>query len=277
MKISSCYNCSSKHYTFYAEENGFFLVKCDVCGLLFVENPPNDDEISEAHKQGKHVGIIEFDVTGKFAPDKISKYLKVLKGLFNKENLDSKKTWLDIGCGYGEFIIAVQKYFPGEIDVKGSEPNVHKQESAQKRGLNVGYFDIGSHEEKYDVVSLLNVYSHLPDPKIFLESVKRLLKPNGELILETGDTADLSANDHYRPFYLPDHLSFASERIIIGILDRVGFDILNINKYPSVFMNSFLKELIKIFLPRYKSKIRYYFKKELYSSTDMFIRAKIRN
>ena len=41
-----------------------------------------------------------------------------------------------------------------------------------------------------------------------------------------------------RPFYLPDHLSFASESIIIRILERLGFEILSVKKYPSSSNNT---------------------------------------
>jgi SAM-dependent methyltransferase len=275
MKISKCYNCVSEQHTFYAEENGFTLVKCDVCGLLFVENRPDDNEISQAHRQGRHFGDEEFDITGRFSSDRISQYLKVLEELFNG-GLGSK-TWLDVGCGHGEFMMAIQKYSSGKVTVKGTDPNVHKQESARKRGLNVSYFDIETHREKYDVISMLNVYSHLPDPPTFLKSLKELLNPGGELILETGDTAGLSAKEHPRPFYLPDHLSFASESILVGILERLDFDILRIKKYPyiRIDLNIIAKELVKAVLPRYKSRIQYFFKGEI-PQTDMFIRARIK-
>ena len=124
--------------------------------------------------------------------------------------------------------MAIQKYSSQNIEIQGTEPNIHKQESAKQRGLNVDYFDLESHKKKYDVISMLNVYSHLPDPPKFLESLKNLLNSRGELILETGDTASLSAKDHYRPFYLPDHLSFASESIVVNILESLNFEILNV-------------------------------------------------
>lgn len=278
MKITNCYLCGSEQHTFYAEENGFHLVKCDVCGLLFVEDRPNDSEISEANKQGLHGGRNAFDVTGTFDPAKITVYLKILEDLF-KEDLGNKNTWLDVGCGHGEFMVAVQKYGSAEIIVKGTEPNVHKQESALERGLNVSYFDIESHDEKYDIISMLNVYSHLPDPPAFLNSLKRILKPHGELILETGDTAGLSAKDHYRPFLLPGHLSFASEGIVVDILKRLDFEILSIKKYPLMQfdLNRIVKELVKTILPFYQSRFRWYLKRKLYSQTDMFIRARLKS
>lgn len=67
-------------------------------------------------------------------------------------------------------MVAVQRYSSGKVTVKGIEPNVNKQKSARKKGLNVDYFNIETHKEKYDVISILNVYSHLPDIPIFLES-----------------------------------------------------------------------------------------------------------
>jgi SAM-dependent methyltransferase len=278
MKIINCYNCGSPDHTFYAEENGFVLVKCADCGLLFVENRPDENEISQASETGKHIGDKVFSAMHRFNPVKIGRYLTILEEVYQGD-LSSKKKWLDVGCGYGELMIAVQKYSSGKVSVKGLEPNIHKQASARKRGLDVDYFDIGTHAVKYDVISLLNVYSHLPDPPKYLETVKRLLNPGGELILETGDTANFIAKDHYRPFLLPDHLSFASESILVGILKRLDFEILGIKKYPYVGsdLKSFGIELVKAFLPGYNSKLRYYLQIKKYSQTDIFIRAGLRN
>ena len=277
MIVSNCYNCGSQKHDFYAEENGFSLVKCVECGLLFVADRPDDDEISQAHRQGKHRGVKQFDATGHFDQARVPKYLEILEDLFEGD-IGDKKTWLDVGCGHGEFIVAVEQYAANGIRVKGTEPNVQKQESARNRGLDVEYFDVDSHEHKYDVVSLLNVYSHLPDPPLFLRSLRERLNPKGELILETGDTAGLTAKNHYRPFYLPDHLSFASEEIVVGILEKLDYEIQSIKKYPFVRpdLRSVAKELAKFVLPKYESSIRYYLKWKQYAHTDMFIRAKLK-
>ncbi|SNB46622.1 class I SAM-dependent methyltransferase [Geobacter sp. DSM 9736] len=284
MQITTCYNCFSKNRSFYAEENGHSLVKCGKCGLLYLKERPDDTEISQAHKQGKHSGLVELDVTGQFTDSKVPNYLKVLKDIYQYDFRNNVK-WLDIGCGHGEFMTALQHYATGTIIVTGSEPNVQKQQSARKRGLDVSYFDIETHTGTYDVISLLNVYSHLPNPLKFIESLKRCLNKDGEIIIETGDTADLQAKHHYRPFYLPDHLSFASEKIVTDILVRLGFKIISINKYP--YPNSqrfqsrciFVKELMKAVLPHRDTKFtgifRSYLNQKLWSKTDMYIRARL--
>ena len=277
MKVLNCYHCGSRERSFYAEENGFSLVKCKGCGLLYVEERPDDREIAQAHQQGKHGGMNELEVTGCFNEKEILRYLHVLDDLF-KGALDDKTTWLDIGCGHGEFLVALQKYSNKIIYARGTEPNRFKQESACKRGLDVSCFDIELHEEAYDVVSLLNVYSHLPDPPAFLKKVKRLLTPGGEIVIETGDTADFAAKDHPRPLYLPDHLSFASEKVVTGILRRLGFQILSINKYPALrcpSLHTLVKETVKAVLPERDSHLRQIVQWKRYSQADMFIRARM--
>ncbi|HQP30322.1 MAG TPA: class I SAM-dependent methyltransferase [Deltaproteobacteria bacterium] len=278
MKTVRCYYCGSGNSSFYAAENGFQLVKCDGCGLLFVKDRPDDDQISQAHRQGRHAGEKELDVTGRYSPGRVRTYRKVLQDLYGGD-MGHIRTWLDVGCGHGEFMLAVQRYASGNIEVTGTEPNVHKQASARARGLNVGYFDLETHGVHYDAISLLNVYSHLPDPPRFLENLIKLLNPGGELIVQTGDTADFSASEHYRPFSLPDHLSFASQAIVVGILERLGFQVIHIRKYPYVRLElgSMLKETVKALLPHFSSRLRYYLNWKKYSEADMFIRARLRN
>lgn len=271
----ACYNCGTDEHTAYASENGFSLVKCDRCGLLYVNPRPDNAEVEAAHKVGLHRGQRTLDVTGRFRHENVARLLRILGDIFDRAPGENKKTWLDIGCGNGEFLVALRKFSDGNIIGKGVEPNEYKRKAAQKRNLDVGFFDLDSHTGRYDVISLLNVYSHLPDPPATLAAWKKLLKPGGEIILETGNTCNFSAEDHHRPFYLPDHLSFASEEIVVDILEKAGFRIVSVKKYPIFERNilSLIKELVKLVLPNKKSNIGQILHHEKYKHTDMFIRA----
>lgn len=274
MSPAVCYACGSTDSVFFSSENGYALVKCRQCGLIFVSNPPAPDQISEAARQGLHGGLTSRDVTGHFRPRAVARYLDVLKQL---GPIDDVSTWLDVGCGHGEFLVALQQFYGGRVAARGTEPNIRKQESARARGLDVGFFDLDSHPERYDALSLLNVYSHLPDPPSFLSSLAKILNPRGWLLLQTGDSAHLSPREHYRPFGLPDHLSFASEAIIRGLLDRFGFQVTGVIKYQRDTLGSakVWKEVVKLAIPGYRSKvpdaIRYRGPKYL---TDMYVLAR---
>jgi len=62
--------------------------------------------------------------------------------------------------------MALRQFASEHIEAFGIEPNVRKQQSAKKRGLNVRFIDLRTHESQYDVISLLYVYSHLPDGSV---------------------------------------------------------------------------------------------------------------
>jgi SAM-dependent methyltransferase len=172
----------------------------------------------------------------------------------------------------------------GRVTAKGLEPMVKKQKAARERGLNVTDFDLQTHKEQYDCISLLNVYSHLPNPPEFFQILKRCLKTCGEVLVETGDSANLIAEDQCRPFYLPSHLSFASEEIITGILRKLGFEIVAVKKYPAfdlsyIFLTA-IKEAIKIALPGksgHMGQVCSMYRLSKKAPTDMYIRAVLKD
>ena len=178
MITPACYCCGSSQNEFYVSENGFTLVKCSACGLLYVWPLPSNAERDEAVRLGVHRGEQDIRVTGSFSKRRVEPYLKILGDLYGEELQGRRLSWLDIGCGHGEFMVALRKFNP-RTQIRGLEPNVYKQKAAQKRNLDVSFFDIGSHRQRYDMLSLLNVYSHLPDPPSFLVRCRELLAPEG--------------------------------------------------------------------------------------------------
>ncbi|MHC4252864.1 MAG: class I SAM-dependent methyltransferase [Planctomycetota bacterium] len=277
MREVACYNCGSDGDTFYAEEKGFRLVRCDGCGLLYVKARPDDAEISEAHRIGLHDGARQLHVTGAFSDARVRELVKVLRGLYSRNAARPAWSWLDIGCGHGEFLVALREFFGGKVRVEGAEPNTIKRRSAVERGLVVTESVPPPRDGGYDVISALNVFSHLPDPPAALAEWSSLLKPGGEILLETGDTAGLDSSRHHRPFHLPDHLSFASERIVVDILSRTGFEVLEVRKFPVVRLGALAvaKEIAKIFWPGKTSALARMMELRMLGRTDMYVRARL--
>lgn len=277
MENVTCYNCGTSHSVEFDTENGFTLVKCVNCSLLYVTPRPNTDEITQAHKLGQHRGAELIQTTGFYDFSKVSSYMRTLREIFNDGSVLKGKTWLDIGSGYGEFLEALNRFSSNGVIARGVEPNLKKVAAARASRLNVDCFDLTTHKSKYDYISMLNVYSHLPDPPRTINKLKDMLVPNGQLILETGDTANLTCNEHPRPLYLPDHLSFASENIVSQILVRSGFDVLGVYKYPEVRETpaAILRELLKILIPGKKSKFWHVLRGDL-KDIDMYVHAQLK-
>jgi SAM-dependent methyltransferase len=277
MESVSCYNCGVADSTDFASENGYDLRKCTQCGLLYVNPRPDMAEIELAHKLGQHKGSKKLGTTGYYDFSKVSAYLRTLEDLFGDGSSMRGKRWLDIGCGYGEFMLALKKFSRSQLDVRGVEPNESKTAAARRQGLNASYFDLDQHTEKYDFISLLNVYSHLPDPPGAIAAWTHLLKPDGALVLETGDTADMPPESHPTPYYLPDHLSFASESIVRGVLEKAGFELIAVRKYPEVreTPSAVIREALKVLIPGKHSRILRVLKREV-NHMDMYVLARLK-
>jgi 2-polyprenyl-3-methyl-5-hydroxy-6-metoxy-1,4-benzoquinol methylase len=228
VKHVRCYNCGSSQSDFWAEENGFKMVRCAGCGLLYVNPMPDGQEISRAAQTGLHEGQEKLDVSGQYGgAAKVENYSRILHEVYGDGFFNGKTfKWLDIGCGYGEFMEALQRVAGPACDIRGSEPSEVKSASARQRGLKVSFLDLEKVQERFDFISLLNVYSHLPNPVEMLASLKGLLNAGGELLVQTGDAANLERKDFQDKLYLPDHLSFASEAIVRQVLEKAGFNMI---------------------------------------------------
>ena len=149
-------------------------------------------------------------------------------------------------------------------------------EIARKFGLDVSFIDLDKEENKYDVISFLNVFSHLPYPVATIQKWRTLLKDNGEIFLETGNSSHLTQKHHGKPYLLPDHLSFANKKIMVDLLERCGFKVMNVEIYRGIYdskrnLYNMAKELIKFLIGR-KNRFLTFFEK--YHHGDMFIRAR---
>ncbi len=97
------------------------------------------------------------------------------------------KTLLDLGCGAGEnSVYFAQKgaqcmasdYSPGMVEVA--------LKLAEKNGVNIqGYVGnamaLDLPDNSFDIVYIANLLHHLPDPKLALQEVHRVVKPGGKV------------------------------------------------------------------------------------------------
>jgi SAM-dependent methyltransferase len=243
----SCPFCKGKENIFWAIDNGFKAVKCNDCDFVFVNPRPKIEIINKAVITGMHSEEANFlNVVTKMIPEKVDNYEKIFKELFHEDfKKQNKISWLDVGAGFGEIVQAVERIAPLNSYIIGIEPMEPKVNDANLRGLKIkrGYLD--SIDEKFQYISLINVFSHIPDFSSFLKDLKDRLLPNGEIIIETGNAADISRNLIPGDLSLPDHLVFAGEKHIKGFLEREGFYILEIKRFRVDTFSGFLKDIIR--------------------------------
>ena len=123
----------------WANENGYNAVKCVFCGFVYVNPRPTLNSIEKAVQLGVHrreVGAL--NVTGRYQRSKIHKFRTRLIEIYPAMELFHKKIkWLDIGTGFGEFLLAIQQLTDSHSIIWGIEPSKPKFEKAKEMGLEV--------------------------------------------------------------------------------------------------------------------------------------------
>jgi SAM-dependent methyltransferase len=116
---------------------------------------------------------------------------------------------LDVGCAYGFFLQEAKRVY----EVAGIELAEDAAAHARAQGLHVlsGVADEPTLAKlgMMDVIVLLDVIEHLPDPHTTLELCTRHLNPGGIIVITTGDFGSLYARvagTHWRLMTPPQHL-----------------------------------------------------------------------
>lgn len=165
-------------------------------------------------------------------------------------SLSDKGTFLDIGCGTGDVLKAAQN---NGWKITGIEPNENARAIANSK-TNNSVFDISElnklPDHSFDVISLWHVLEHLPNLEEYVSLFKRLLKPNGKLIIAVPNHKSYDAS-YYKEFWaaydVPRHLWHFSQNSIKLLFSK--FNMTVVKTLPMQF-DSFYVSLLS---ERYKT------------------------
>lgn len=140
---------------------------------------------------------------------------------------------LDIGCGEGQMVKKFAEYFLAE----GVEPDEHAREICLMSGLHVhnNLQILEDSGEFFDAISMFHVIEHIYKPFDLLRQLKRLLRPNGILLIETPNSMDALLTmyecisfqnftywSHHPMLYSPTALAYLVSRSGYKILENAG-------------------------------------------------------
>lgn len=229
----------------WGTENGFTAWRCGSCRFVYVSPRPDDQERSEAIRLGQHSGNLN---TAEARSDKkIRVYRERLGALLGSLNTPAR--WLDVGAGNGEVMEAMADLLPPGSEVFGVEPSDEKRANApaKLKPRMVPRLDDAPGEMSH--ISLINVFSHVADFRSFLVEIARHGAPGHEIIVETGNGADMTVEQYHDQLYLPDHLTFCGAAHLRGFLGE-RYELIGEAGYRVDTALQFAKDLIKPLLGR---------------------------
>lgn len=220
----TCFLCHSENKSKFAdaESFGFPLVyfMCNNCGLVYQSTETsqviNPDFYAETYRK-----IYQDN------PNPTKKDLWVqeqranhLVDLVRNHCKTPPKNVLDIGASTGTLLLKFQGAF--RCEVTGVEPGSAYRAYAEKNGIRmVASIDelIAKKPARYDLVSLVHVLEHLPDPIDTLTRIKAdLLSENGRLLLEV---PHLYVHDSFELA----HLTCFSPHKLVETVGQAGYDV----------------------------------------------------
>lgn len=132
---------------------------------------------------------------------------------------------LDVGCGTGAALRTLAHELPG-WEFYGSELSDRSLPQLRQIPGFVELFTstLDAIEHSFDVVTIIHALEHFVDPLQMMEQVRKLLKPNGVLLIQVPDL-ETSPFD----LLITDHRTHFTKRTLAALLGRAGLAIESID------------------------------------------------
>ncbi|MFC1643522.1 class I SAM-dependent methyltransferase [Chlamydiota bacterium] len=143
----------------------------------------------------------------------------------------TNKTIIEVGCGNGSFLKALCKSgenFGIGFDPSYSGPDVLMNGQVK---FNRNYYNAGDASISADVIICRHVIEHIPNPVVFLNSIRQTLKnsQNASIFFETPCLEWILTNNIFWDFFY-EHCSYFMVHSLSRAFEIAGFDVVNINR-----------------------------------------------
>ena len=229
----------------------FQLIQNSEYGFLETTPRPPSDKLPEYYKSEDYISHTDTQrnlfekVYHLVRTVSLKKKLKLINSFRTEE-----KSLLDVGCGTGDFLQTAQQ---SNWSISGIEPNEQAREIANKK-TNNSVFEteqlLKFKSNSFDVITLWHVLEHLPNLENHITIFKKLLKPNGILIIAVPNYKSYDAK-HYKQFWaaydVPRHLWHFNQLSISKLVSKQSMEV---QKVKPMLFDAFYVSLLS---EKYKS------------------------
>ena len=226
-----CPACGTRtaHRFLYAK-NHCDIFQCTMCGLGRAQAPAFDPAAyyTEGYFAADHAdGYVDYLGAEPVLRREFARTVDFIRRYRRAGNL------LEVGCAYGFFLQEAKRHFT----VRGIELAADAAEYCRRHGLAV---ETGTAEAvartgggPFDVIALLDVIEHLPDPQAAIAASAGALAPGGVIVLTTGDFGSLAARalgSAWRLMTPPQHLWFFTRPSIERLAAGAGLEVASLDR-----------------------------------------------
>ncbi len=268
----------TKHFLkvkdYSVSQETFELLHDEELDMLITHPQPSLEKLPSYYES---VSYISHTDGNKSLFEKMYQFVKgiALKNKLKLINAQSNKgRILDIGAGVGDFLSVCKN---DDWQTVGIEPSDKAKNIAKSKGVSFVEHLSELEDNSFDIITMWHVLEHVPDLENQIKELKRLIKPNGTVIIAVPNFNSFDANyygKYWAAFDVPIHLWHFSKTAIQKLFVKENLELVNVlpMKFDSFYV-SLLSEkyktgkmnYIKAFFIGWKSN-RYGSKNSEYSS-----------
>lgn len=194
------------------------LMQCPTCDLVYVDQPPGEDELAHAYHTANYDSSEE-------ANDAAAAYIGAIRPTLNA--LARCQSALEIGTGTGIFLEYLSR--EGFSELVGVEPSSAAIEAApmcRRAWIREAMFD--EHDfapSSFDLICCFMTLEHVPEPGVIARAALRLLRTGGAFVTVTHDYRSIVNRllGKRSPIIDIEHMQLFSERSVRFLFENSGY------------------------------------------------------
>lgn len=265
-ELKKCEICGKKFFQFLfklTDKNlgvpgEFNFVKCENCGLIFMNPQPSSNELQKHYPKEKYYSLGKINKKENSLKTRIRIFfyeiyfnsknnnymLKIifspLKFFVRGTRISPDKKLLDIGSGSGQFLYEMKQF---GMECYGVEPGDFDKIIAREEGLRIKKSNLirtRYPSNFFDLITMNHVLEHINNPSKTIKEIHRILNKKGLLIIGVPNFNSLAYSIFKKNWYqldAPRHLFNYSNKNLNDLLKKERFKIIKVryNSRPSQF------------------------------------------
>lgn len=181
-EYTNCPLCDNNSYNKIDDDKGLSIVKCNSCKLIYTNPRAIESEKNYFGDETLFYNEARLIFLGKKTHHRDPNYENELSHI---KRIKKSGRLLDIGTNMGFFLKKALEYgYDGEgIEPSPSLAKIAKEQLSLK--IHNGFIqDFNLPEKGFDIITMIDVFEHIGNPKVMLKELRKLLKDDGILTIK---------------------------------------------------------------------------------------------
>lgn len=229
---------SGEDYEYRTTDDTFTAFRCRSCSLVYLNPRPTLSDMETIYPAEYHA--FDFSAQNFGLIHKIRSRLEARRLLANCESLPDAAKIMDVGCGDGFHLSLLREFGNKNWELEGVDLDRRAFNAAKKAGLKVHFGSVESLDltkDSYDLIFMIQAIEHVERPDVILDSIFRLLKPGGTLIIVTDNTDSIDFGlfkaGYWGGYHFPRHLNLFNKFSLAKLAVNSGFSVAKITTLVS--------------------------------------------